>query len=285
MPVFDTPDPISVSLDIAAGDVRLAASDRTDTVVTVQPRNPSSKSDLKTVEQTRVEYSQGDLQIKGPRHSGLLFGWVGSVEVLIELPTGSDVRGTTSSGNIQSEGRLGRCRLKSGSGDIRLDQTGALVADTASGHITVGHATESATLSTASGDITLRAIDGAAVVKTSSGDLGVGEATGSVRLNTASGKISVRRALSDVVAKSANGSIRIGEVVRGAIHLNTASGELEIGIREGTAAWLDLNAHAGSVRNSLAATDGPGSDDETVEVRAQTSSGDILIHRAVTVSR
>ena len=40
--------------------------------------------------------------------------------------------------------------------------------------------------------------------------------------------------------------------------LETALGELEVGIREGTAAWLDVSASFGSVRNALDAADAPG---------------------------
>ena len=73
--------------------------------------------------------------------------------------------------------------------------------------------------------------------------------------------------------------VRIGEVVRGAVTVETAAGSLEIGIRSGTAAWLDLNTTSGSVRNELTAAAGPESTDETVEVRARTYVGDIVVRR------
>ena len=37
---FDTPDPISVTVELAVGDIRIEASDRADTVVEVRPRDP-----------------------------------------------------------------------------------------------------------------------------------------------------------------------------------------------------------------------------------------------------
>ena len=61
MPTFDTPEPIALSLELGVGDVRIVASDRTDTVVDVQPSDPSKKSDVTAVEQTRVEYANGSL--------------------------------------------------------------------------------------------------------------------------------------------------------------------------------------------------------------------------------
>ena len=51
--------------------------------------------------------------------------------------------------------------------------------------------------------------------------------------------------------------MRIGEVVRGAVVLETAVGDLEVGIRAGTAAWLDVNTHFGRVHNALEAADAP----------------------------
>jgi hypothetical protein len=62
--------------------------------------------------------------------------------------------------------------------------------------------------------------------------------------------------------------------------LETAGGELEVGVREGTAAWLDVTTQYGSVRNSLGASDGPQPSDEIVKVRAHTSYGDIVIRRS-----
>jgi DUF4097 and DUF4098 domain-containing protein YvlB len=118
------------------------------------------------------------------------------------------------------------------------------------------------------------------VIKNSNGDTVVGEVTGDLRVKSANGRISVDRADASVVVKTANGNIRISEVVNGAIVLETAAGELEVGIREGTAAWLDVSSRYGRVRNSLDETNSPEQSEARVEIRARTSYGDILIHRA-----
>jgi hypothetical protein len=54
MPTFDTPEPISVSLEIGVGDIQIAASDRADTVVEVRPTDPRKAADVQAAEQTRV---------------------------------------------------------------------------------------------------------------------------------------------------------------------------------------------------------------------------------------
>ena len=48
----------------------------------------------------------------------------------------------------------------------------------------------------------------------------------------------------------------------------TANGDLDIGIAEGTAAWLEVHTAFGQMRNLLDATGRPAETDETVEVRA-----------------
>jgi DUF4097 and DUF4098 domain-containing protein YvlB len=278
MPTFATPQPISVSLELVAGAARIVASDRGDTVVAVHPSDPSSEADIKAAEQTRVEYANGKLLIKAPKR-GSLFGQGSSIEVSIELPAGSDVQGDAAAAEIDGEGRLGACRLKLAAGGIRLDETGALRLNTALGDITVNRAVGPVDVSSGSGTVRMHEIDGTAAIKNANGDTWIGAVTGELRSSAANGDIAIDRADAAVDAKTALGSVRIADVVRGAVTLKTAAGSVEVGIREGTAAWLDVSTKFGHVRNSLEASDAPASGD-TVEVRARTSYGDIVIHRS-----
>lgn len=190
MPTFDTPEPVSAVIALQAGDVRFVASERADTVVAVSPSDRSEDADVRAAEQTRVELSLGRLLVKAPkqRWRASPFAAVGSVDVVIELPAGSDVQGEAAIADFRANGRLGACRLKTASGHIWLDQTGP------------------AQLTATDGDM--------------------------------------------------------------------------VGIREGTAGWLDVRSQFGSVRNSLDAADGPGSAVETLELRARTASGDVVIRRS-----
>jgi DUF4097 and DUF4098 domain-containing protein YvlB len=279
MPTFETPAPISVTIELVLGHARSIASDRTDTVVDVQPSDRSRESDVKAAEQTRVEYSNGKLLVKASKpHS--FFGKGGSIDVAIELPTGSQVHGSGAAADFSGEGHLGQCRFETASGDIRLEQTGTLHLTTATGNISVDHAVGNAEVTAGSGEVRIGEVDGSATIKNANGDTRVGEITGDVRLNAANGNIVVDRARASVVAKTANGSVRVGEVASGSVVVETAFGELEVGIREGTAAWLDARSRSGSVHNSLEASDGPEQSDSTVKVRARTSFGDIVIRRA-----
>ncbi|GAA3472571.1 DUF4097 family beta strand repeat-containing protein [Nonomuraea roseola] len=281
MPAFDTPEPISAVIEIWAGTVRIRAGDRTDTVVEVRPRDASDDADIRAAEQTKVEYAGGRLLVKSPRsRSHLLLGWGGSIEVTLDLPTGSKVDADAAA-DFRCQGRLGACSLTTASGDIMLDETGKLRLSTADGDISVRRAVGHLDVTTSNGEIDIREIDGTAVLKTSNGNIRLGQITGDLRLRTAYGDITVGRALESAAAKTAYGSVSIGEVVRGAVVLDSGGGDLEVGVRQGTAAWLDLDSHYGSIDVPLtAAHDGPRQAEETVEVRARTRYGDILVRRS-----
>jgi hypothetical protein len=282
MPTFDTPEPISVTVELGVGDLRIVASDRTDTMVEVRPSDPAKKADVTAAEQTRVEYAGGRLLIKAPKNwrQYTFRGGGESIDVQVELPAGSQLRGETGVAALQCRGRLGECRYKTGIGDIQLDQAGAVQLRTGVGDITVERAGGDAELTTGSGSVRIDGIDGTAVVKNSNGDTWIGRVTGDLRVNAANGRISVDQASATVAAKSANGDVRLGEVAHGAVLAQTAFGKVEIGIRDGAAAWLDLNTRYGTVRNDLEAAERPGPGEDAVEVRARTSFGDITIHRS-----
>jgi hypothetical protein len=281
MPNFETPEPISVTIALVVGDLRITASERSDTVVQVSPSDSSKKSDVSAAEQTRVEYSDGRLLIKAPKSWKQYSPFAGaeSIDVSVELPAGSSIDGEASVVDLRCDGRLGECSYTTSAGHVRIDQAGPLRLHTSAGRVTVDHAAGRAEI-TGSGQVRIRQIDGPAEIKNLNGATWVGEVTGDLRCNSANGDISIDRALAAVDAKTANGDIRVGEVVRGSVVLRTAYGQLEVGIREGTAALLDVASKLGRVHNSLTASNGPRPSDEAVEVRARTSYGDIVIRRS-----
>ena len=282
MPTFSTPAPISAIIELGVGDFRVIATDRADTVVEVRPSDPSKPADVTAAEQTRVEYANGTLLVKAPKNWKYYSprGAKESVDVEIELPSGSHVQAEAGVAGFRSQGRLGDCRFKNGVGDVRLEQVGALQVKIGGGDISVDRATGHTDITTGSGLVRVGAVEATAVIKDSNGDIRLGEVTGELRVTAANGEIAVDRAGSTVVAKTANGDIRVGEVARGSVSVTTASGSLEIGIHHGTAAWLDLRTHYGTVYNSLDATEAPAPGVSSVEVHARTSFGDIAVHRS-----
>jgi hypothetical protein len=67
MTTFDTPAPILVTLELGVGDIRIEASERSDTLVEVRPSDGAKPADVTAAEQTRVEFDNGILVIKAPK--------------------------------------------------------------------------------------------------------------------------------------------------------------------------------------------------------------------------
>jgi len=290
MPVstFSTPSPITVTLDLYVADVRLAVSDRTKTTVEVRPSNPDKAADVRAAENTRVEYDDATRMLsvvsRKPRNRFLNFssGRPESVDVIIQLPTDSDVRGEAGIGDFQADGALGTVVLKTDLGAVRLAETGPLKVRGGLGEITVEGVSGSAEVHCGSGDILIGAVDGPADVSTSNGKVRVGVITGPASVKASNGTVSVDRALSDITAISSNGEVRVGEVARGKVSATSKNGAVEVGIREGSAAWLELNTGLGRVYNELASAEAPeaGEAVDRVEVHASTKLGNITIRRA-----
>ena len=263
MPTFDTPESITVTLEIGVADVRITASERTDTVVEVRPSDDTDESDVQAAQQVRVDLSHGELRITGPRRTFDFSRKTRSTDVTIDLPAGSPVSADIAAGDIRVTGRLGQSRLKTGVGHVTADEiAGNADVHTGSGRVELGDI---------AGSVAIRNSNGASTVESAGGDL---------RVRNANGDITVGRAGAGVDAKTSNGTIRIGEVVRGSIALVTPAGDLDVGIAEGTAAWLEVKTGFGHVRNLLENATGPEEAAQTVEVRARTSYGDITIHRS-----
>ncbi|MGC9442428.1 DUF4097 family beta strand repeat-containing protein [Streptomyces sp. WG5] len=278
MPSFDTPEAISATARVEAGSIQFAAGDRVETVVEVRPRDPGKDLDVRTADQTEVTYANGELTVRTPK-SGL-FGRTGTVDVTVELPTGSRVDLTGAWAQVLGEGRLGEVHVKVSSGDVRLDVTGPLKLTASHGSITVDRVEGAAEITTSSGSLRVGLLDGPAVLKNSHGTTTVGAATGELRVSGANGDIDIARAEDSVTATTAHGTLRVADAVRGTVQLETSYGAIEVGVREGTAAWLDVHSGSGQVRNALTASETPHESDDTVKVRARTRHGNIDVRRA-----
>jgi hypothetical protein len=281
MPVFATPEPISVTIELHAGNVQIVASDRTDTAVEVQ-----AEQRIRRIRRAGGPADPGRVRrrhVDGPRAAVArpqLLQEDRSVEVRIALPAGSQVHGELTSGDVRGTGALEECRFKASVGHFRLDRTGPLILQT-TGHVAVDTVVGDAEVSTGSGRVRIGDVDGTAVVKNSNGSTDIGTVTGRLRVRSTNGDVTVGRADAGVEAKASNGSIRIGEVVRGSVALDTATGDLEVGVAAGTAAWLDLKTGHGRVHNELDEIGrGPAEPGKAVQVRAHTSFGDITVRRS-----
>jgi hypothetical protein len=266
MPTFQTPDPIDASVEVAAGSVRLTGTERDDTVVDVRPRDESRPADVKAAEQTRVDYRNGKLAVTAGKR-GLSFGRTGAVEIDIALPSRSRLRATLASADVRADGEYAECRLSSASGDLAVERvTGNVEADTASGAITVQSA------------------EGNVVLSTASGRAEIGVLNGDLKFRAASGELVIERLRGSVNARTASGSVAITSAVSGSVSVQTGSGDIKVGIAQGTAARLDLLTGSGTVTNRMQPSDGPAAGDETLVVQTRSGSGNVDIDRPISAT-
>ncbi|SEL48773.1 DUF4097 family beta strand repeat-containing protein [Nonomuraea pusilla] len=301
MPAFDTPEPVLAILDLATAAIRITASDRRDTAVEVRPSDEFNDADVQAARAVQVTYADGRLVVRADKEqTGAASGWglsldrlvqspsnwarslllgPGSVEVTVGLPAGSRVEARSAAG-LYCRGVLGEVSFTTSHGDIHIEQAGRLRLKSTYGDIEVTRSSGHAQVTANHGGISIGEIDGTAVVKSSHGEVRLGTVTGELRLASAHGDTVVDRALAGVGAKTAYGSLRIGEVTSGAVVMETTGGGLDLGIAEGSAAWLDVSSKYGTVRVALDESDGPGPSDRVVKVRAHTTYGDVLVRRS-----
>ncbi|SCD44905.1 hypothetical protein GA0115244_103821 [Streptomyces sp. DvalAA-19] len=62
--------------------------------------------------------------------------------------------------------------------------------------------------------------------------------------------------------------------------METSYGAIEVGVRQGTAAWLDVSSGSGRVRNALTESQATEGAEDTVKIHARTRHGSIDIRRA-----
>ncbi|MCY0904207.1 DUF4097 family beta strand repeat-containing protein [Arthrobacter sp. H14-L1] len=282
MPEYQTNGPIDLALDVPVGRIEVSASERTDVDVRVDPSNPSKKADVRAAAETVVEYRDGRVTIAAPHRYGVLIGsGKESVDVTVDLPSGSRLTAETSVGWIRARGPLGATRIKSSTGDVSIERAAQLQVHASSGEVIVVHVDGDLELTSGNGPTRVDYVGGTSTLKASNGDIHVGVAGGALTAKLANGSISVREALDSVTARSSYGKIRIEEVSAGIIALEASFGEVLVGIRRGVAAWLDVQSKNGVVRNDMNADQGPAGSEGSVEVRVRTSYGDITVQPAI----
>jgi hypothetical protein len=280
MPTYNTPSPVDLAINLPVGGIEVFASDRVDTVVTVTATNPAKAVDRRAAEETKVDFDGQRITITGPRPR---ISWIGpteSVDVRVELPTGSRLTAEIGSGGVRTGGHLGATRIKSSTGPVEVDGAGDLWLRASHGNATVETAEGGIEITADHGQIRVGKVTGDAILKASHGSIRVGESGGDLDAKLSYGDLEISKALASVAANTAYGSIQLNEVSSGSIHVESGYGQVTIGVRPGIPAWLDLSSKAGHVRNELDGDHAPDPSEQTVAVRARTQYGDINIRRA-----
>jgi hypothetical protein len=276
MPTFATPGPIAATVQVAGAQVRVIASDRTDTVVLVEPIDAASRSDVKVADKTKVDFAGGRLSVK----TTVSGDKDGSVAITIDLPTGSSLVAYLAHSNVHADGSYGECELHQASGRVQLDRIDALQANISAGEVAIGHIAGRADIDGGAFAMRIGEVKGPVGISGSGGQAWIGHAWADLDLGSGSGDFAIDRADGTVTATTASGAIRIGRMTHGQAKLMNGSGNIEVGISEGTAASIDATSERGAVHNFVSSQGEPGPSDAKVSVHARTRHGDITIQRA-----
>lgn len=271
---FDTPGPVTLVLRVPSGDIDLQTEETTQTTVEIDARDEELLEHARVESRPRGEGHEVIVEFDRSR-SGFSFGlqlerlalgiWRdGDVRVTVRAPVGADVEVRTGSADVEAHGRFGSVEAEDGSGDLTLDVIGGDL-----------------TLKAGSGDVEAREVEGRANVQTGSGDVELGRVAGSGKIRTASGDVLVREAEGELTIQTASGDQEIGSIAEGSFRFESASGDIQVGIRRGSRLWIDAKSMSGETSSELEVGDAPADEDgPLVELRATTMSGDIHVARA-----
>lgn len=148
-------------------------------------------------------------------------------------------------------------QISSGSGDIELREVdGNHRVECASGDIEFQTIRGDLTFSTASGDIEGKSVSGTLVFSAASGDIELEDVSGDISATTASGDIEITGSDLTVQATAASGDVelRIGDL-SGDVNVTTASGDASLAVGSANHATVSLSTASGQVNSTLALTD------------------------------
>ena len=268
---YSTPGPVRLNLEIPAGRIEIETSETEETHVELEALS-ASDAVRELIETSRIELlRRGDgqevvVEVK------LRFGWISfdrGPEILLRVtcPPGADLDLRTKSGDLDARGEYGSVEVKTASGDVSVQE-----------------ARGNAHVKTASGDVRLETGHGRLEVQSASGDLHVDSVAGVTSAQLVSGDVYIREAGDSVNANTVSGDQRLEAVVKGRLELRAISGDITVGIREGSRLFVDATTVSGSISSEVELSDSPaggrqGESGPLVELFAKTVSGDIRIER------
>lgn len=269
-----------VTIEAVPGLVEATAELRSTTAVDLESMAPVFDGD-----RLRIEIPQFR---EGDAGSGFVLSFGGkswgfgkggpTVAVTVRVPQGSTVQARTHQGDVTLSGSYGEVDLSTGEGDVSVDRAGATQCSTGSGDIQVRHVDGDAKLNTGSGDIRLDQNTGAVKASTGSGDVEVAAVVGEGKLSSGSGDLTVGRLEGFLKLSSGSGDFVVREVVSGRVQGQTASGDITLGVKSGVPVWTDVQTMTGDVRSDLRGAGEPQEGQPSIELRATTVSGDVVLH-------
>jgi hypothetical protein len=249
---FHTPRALTLDLAVPVGTIEVETSDGEETHVVLD----GDDKDLENARLELVTHSGGDTLVVDVGRKRLL-----GVEIAI---------------SSLAVGRT-RYRLR-----VRCPHGAAAEIRTASADVALAGRLRSLALNTVSGDAVVAAeIEQDANVKSVSGDVRLRGVGGGLRANTVSGDLEAGDVNGPLEVRSMSGDVEVASVREGEAKLQSVSGDLRVGIRNGSRVDVDASSVSGDLRSELELTEVPtGGDGPVVVLRGKTVSGDFRVVRA-----
>jgi hypothetical protein len=301
---FDTPSPIELDIGNSVGSIEIKLTDTATTHVEVR-HDPASgyldwrgglsgllnwvseqfgEAGIKTVlndrgnaerdkdrtarepiaeavRQTRIDLTGSRLAVRTP--STAPFRTV-PLSITVQAPSDSQVGVRTGSGEVKITGTTNRLQIQSGAGAVSVERAaGSATVRTGSGQLRLGGMTAGVQARSGSGDVEIASIEGPSSVVTGSGNVWLGAVAG------------------DVLVRSGSGDVTVADAASGQTELITGSGELQVSVRRGVSAEVDLTSSTGVASSDLPVAEEPPEEEPTLRIFGRTGSGDVLITSAV----
>ena len=246
---FDTPLPVTLEVTIPSGDIDVESADGEQTYLTVD-------GDERMLEHVEVRNDGGRVvvTVRDKGKFGISLGSLvlgnGGLRVQARVPHGAGVKVKTASADTDLKGTFTALDVNSASGDVEMR----------------GEVAEAVRIKTVSGDVELERVDGDLSVQCVSGDIRVRSVAGSVE------------------TKSVSGDIRIESLTAGDVRFTSVSGDIALGIAQGSLLDVDAGSTSGDLSSEVPLASEPllgeSTAAPTVVLRGRTVSGDVKVFRA-----
>jgi hypothetical protein len=186
------------------------------------------------------------------------------LSVVVTAPVGSHVTSRTGAADVSVTGGAGRLDLNTGTGSVSADRaTGEAKVNSGAGTVRLGTMLSGLKAKTGSGDVEVSSVGGNATLITGTGDVWLGAVQ------------------SDVMVRTGSGDLTVADAASGEVQLATGSGNIRVGIRQGTLARIDLVSTSGNARSDFEVSSEPLGD-ALLTVTGRTGSGNALVTAAAT---
>jgi hypothetical protein len=272
----------ALRVEIGIGRLEILATSRDDVSVDVTPSNPDRSGDRSAAEGVRVERVGDTIVVKGSTSHRLNPFGLGkdSVDVVIEVPERSAVAAIVKFGSARLAGHFAEVRAELPFGELSLDSAERLELKGGHGEYRVTHVEHDAEVRFKYGSMHIGHVGGRLQLKGAGGPIVVDRVDGPAELESSNGSLEVGTASAGANLRAAYGTVRVREAVRGVVQINGSYGNVDVGVRRGTAVWLDATSQHSVVRSELSADAGPAAGDDTLELSIRTGYGAINVHHA-----